>query len=136
AGKWRTVTWSKMEATPASGALALPPSQGKYYVAGSWNNFRFEEMTREGAESSGSFSCEVTLQSGTNQFQIVRNADWHQTIHPDCRNAGADAEIVGPEERAEKLCWSVSSSRGETLTIFFQRTVDDLGKSSMKVSWR
>lgn len=134
AGKWRTVTWAKLQDVAPAGQLALAAPQAKYYVAGSWNNFRFEEMT-EGADST--HSCEVSLASGgTSTFQIVRNGDWHQTIQPGVVNAGPAADIEGPGDRRQQFSWSIQGRAGEKVKIDFTRQVDASGKSNMKVSWQ
>ncbi|OLP82529.1 Phthiocerol synthesis polyketide synthase type I PpsD [Symbiodinium microadriaticum] len=130
AGKWRTVTWAKAKEAP-QGLLALKGPEAKYYVAGSWNNYRFEEMT---AVSDGTYTCEVSLSSGPNRFQITRNGDWHQAIFPVSPNAGPTVEIEGPSDRKDRH-WLVSATAGEKLKITFQRTIDASGSSKMKVLW-
>jgi len=130
AGKWRTVTWAKAKEAP-QGLLALKGPEAKYYVAGSWNNYRFEEMT---AVSDGTYTCEVSLSSGPNRFQITRNGDWHQAIFPVSPNAGPTVEIEGPSDGKDRH-WLVSATAGEKLKITFQRTIDASGSSKMKVLW-
>ncbi|CAJ1401469.1 unnamed protein product [Effrenium voratum] len=130
AGKWRTVTWTKLQA-PGPGQLALKGPEAKYYVAGSWNNFRFEAMA---PEREGTFACQVSLSGGPNRFQLVRNGDWHQSIFPATANADPSAEIEGPTDRRDRY-WLVSGTSGQSLKIIFTRTVDAEGKSKMRVSW-
>jgi len=133
AGKWRTVTWSKIE-TRATPQLALPNvPQAKYYVAGSWSGFTFEEMSPDPTEA-GVFVTEVTLKGAGGQFQIVRNADWHQTICPISANAGPSVPGAGPDDRKDGLSWLISGSPSDKYRIEFKRSSEN-DQETMQVSW-
>lgn len=133
AGKWRTVTWAKLE--EASTTLALPPATaGRYFVAASWSGYSFEEMSPD-ESTPGLHTLEVTLRSGGGNFQIVRNADWHQTIYPSQQHAGPEVPGCAPDDRREALSWFLSGMPGDVFKIEFQRSVSPQGREAFKVSW-
>merc|ERR1711860_434209 len=70
AGKWRTVTWSKIK---AGNLNELPsPSLGRYYVIGNWNAWTLEEMMPD-SSVTGLFSIQVQLQYNGGEFKIIRD---------------------------------------------------------------
>lgn len=133
-GKYRTVTWAKLE-DPEGGELPLQPvTTGKYYLVADWCDWEFEEM--EAHESvPGLFTLEVTLPSGCGEFQIVRNKDWRQTMFPPGPRAGGEAAIHGPDDRLEGYNWLISGKRNSTFRIEFQR-IAEFGQDMKKLSWR
>lgn len=133
AGKWRTVTWSKLETERSLLALEPPAGGAKYYVAGNWSGYSFEEMSPD-ASNPGLFVAEVTLKAATGNFQIVRNADWHQTIYPASPNASSEALGLGPDDRKVSLTWMITGAAFETYRIQFSRYWEnDLER--LEVSW-
>lgn len=133
AGKWRTVTWSKIEAQAPNAQLALQAPLAKYYVAGSWSGYSFEEMSPDDYRP-GLFVTEVTLKGSGGQFQIVRNADWHQTIYPVSPNAGPSVPGRGPDDRVEGQTWLISGALSDRYRIEFMRTWEN-DKEVLQVSW-
>mmetsp|Transcript_40600 Transcript_40600/g.130623 ORF Transcript_40600/g.130623 Transcript_40600/m.130623 type:complete len:1023 (+) Transcript_40600:67-3135(+) len=136
AGKWRAVTWTKVEATAeASSASAIVSARpGKYHVAGAWNDWDFDEMVAD-ASTPGLHSLEVTLTRSAMHFQIVRNKDWSQTFFPVEAMAGSDAAIHGPDDRHDSLSWQIDGKLGDTFKIEFQRSFEG-GSDVKRVSWR
>jgi hypothetical protein len=126
AGKWRTVSWSKL--SPEQVGTKKEPIKAKYFVAGTFGGWDLMEMEEV---NPGVFILEVTLMSIVNQFVILRNADWHQTIYPASMAQSSAAEILGPEDRFDDLAWTIPGRAGEKVTIEFQRS-----GTSMKISWR
>jgi len=134
AGKWRTVTWSKVEATEGESAALSTVPVARYYVAGSWNGWGLEEMTAD-ASTPGLYTLEVCLTKYGTDFQIVRNKDWSQAFCPMVASAGPEAEIYGPDDTQGNLCWHIDAGIGTTIKIEFQRTWDE-SSDVKRVSWR
>jgi len=135
AGKWRTVTWSKVAAPEGESSALMPATTGRYFISGAWNAWEFEEMTAD-ASVPGLFTVEVTMQRhGGTDFQIVRNKDWSQAFCPSVASAGPEAQVNGPDDAHNSLSWRIDGGVGETFKIEFQRTQE--GSSDVKrVSWR
>jgi len=134
AGKWRTVTWSKLQAESDEGAIVAAPL-GTYYVAGDFNDWAFEPMSAD-PSVRGLFTFEVTLSRfGGCEFQIVRNKDWTQTVCPLVPHAGPDVAVHGPDDRFEGYNWHMDGKPGDAFKIEFQRTAVDGADDVKKVSW-
>jgi len=52
-----------------------------YYIVGSWNNWDFQKMLEDEA-NPGVFSLDTVLTKHGEEFQIVRDRDWEQVLHP------------------------------------------------------
>jgi len=140
AGKWRTVSWSKVGSEEADSGKVFPLT-GTYYVAGAFNNWDFQEMRSSGPNS---FSIEVKISGAEWEtrlqqvpFQIVRNEDWGQVFYPSEPQAvvGRDASAVsGPDADSGGVCWMLEGKAGDKFKIDFQRVVT--AESDKKsVSW-
>merc|ERR1719277_866414 len=82
AGKYRAVSWHKLgsRAIGAGGRMDALVT-GKYYIAGAWNGWAFEEMTPS-LDLPGLHTVEVKLGHGSSDFVIIRNRDWEQVFYP------------------------------------------------------
>jgi len=136
AGKWRTVTWTKLDAELDAAAAALvPAASGAYYVTGDFNDWAFEQMTPD-ASVAGLFTYEMALSRfGGCEFQIVRNRDWTQTVCPLVPHAGQDVAVHGPDDRYDGFNWHIDGKPGDSFKISFQRTSVDGAEEVKKVSW-
>jgi len=131
-GKWRTVTWTRLPSESPESPLSKLPL-GSYFVAGSWSNWRFEEMHEE-TDSPGKFSAEVTLATGEGEFVIVRNKDWQQTIFP-VQVQEWDWQIWGPDEMVPGSSWPIQGTPRGSYNITFSRNV--VGEvDEMSVDWK
>jgi hypothetical protein len=141
AGKWRTVTWKKVESKKAEPDKVFPLT-GTYYITGSFNDWTFTEIPKTGPST-----CSIDLKlpgpswdkrQQSYPFQIVRNEDWGQVLYPTTPDAakGKDASgLAGPDADSGGLCWVLEGMIGDTVKIEFQRVVTaDSDKKS--VSWR
>jgi hypothetical protein len=117
------VDWQK------TGTNALSEvAKGRYFVSGSWNKWKLEEMTSDPANSS-IFSLDVrlaTVQRG-GEFQIVRDMDWTQVLYPD-----GIGGVLGPDDQnLSGASWNLGAFRaGDKFKITLQRTVE--GDKDMK----
>jgi len=130
-GKWRAVSWEKIEAP-----LALPPhvtaGPGRYYVVGSWNNWSFEEMEPQGDGSFELTTAQLPRRGG--EFQIVRDQDWAQVFYPSIPMGTVEEFIIGPRDGGHGLNWFLDGSKGDSFRITFRRAVEE-GRDNKKISW-
>jgi len=140
AGKWRTVSWEKLP--PAAedegeGVLvAQPVLAGTYFIAGTWNNWQLQEMTRD-ETSPGVWYFDITIKLFAEEFQIARNMDWNQVLYPNRPEAAGDgsAEVLGPDDFGHGLNWYLKGATGETFRVEFQRIID-AETDTKRVTWR
>jgi len=136
AGKWRTVEWERISDIPLSLEAGVPDTaKGKYFVAGSFNHYGFQEMSADFV-AAGVYNTEVTLWRTREYFQIVRNEDWQQMIYPVYKTANEASEVGGPDEGGHGYNWCIKGEVGDIFRIEFQRSTDENGFQDMRVSWR
>nr|AQS99172.1 type I polyketide synthase [Gambierdiscus excentricus] len=137
AGKWRTVDWERISDVPGHlRTEALSDTvKGRYFVTGSFNHWSFQEMSADFV-STGVYNAEIMLAWDREQFQIVRNEDWQQMIYPVDRLTSELSPIGGPDDAGHGCNWTIRGQAGDVFRIEFQRSLDDTGFQSMKVSWR
>mmetsp|Transcript_36372 Transcript_36372/g.104550 ORF Transcript_36372/g.104550 Transcript_36372/m.104550 type:complete len:1037 (+) Transcript_36372:111-3221(+) len=138
AGKYRAVSWQKVRSgTIRSSGDLVPYVAGKYYFAGAWNGWAFEEMV-ESPTGPGIYTADVTLGFGSREFVVLRNKDWQQVFCPSSLAASRTAsggEVVGPVDLSSGLTWSLDGRSGESFVVEFQRSFED-GQDLRLVSWR
>lgn len=135
AGRWRTVDWERISESPAGTALQDDSTRGRYYVVGSFNDWGFQEMSPDFV-SAGVYNVEVMLYRNREYFQIVRNEDWQQMIFPWDRTRNEISPVGGPSDEGHGYHWELKGEAGDVFRIEFQRSMDETGFQSMKVSWR
>ena len=59
----------------------------------------------------------VRLNESHAQFLIVRNLDMGQVIYPLAENAGADAQVVGPDDLMYETQWLLQGHVGDVFRI-------------------
>mmetsp|Transcript_61564 Transcript_61564/g.190711 ORF Transcript_61564/g.190711 Transcript_61564/m.190711 type:complete len:1032 (-) Transcript_61564:113-3208(-) len=125
AGKYRIVDWDKLEEPLAT------PAPSSYHVVGSWSNWEFQEMT---SVEPGVWSCEATLDGGSNEFAIVRNEDWSQAFFPAEFNY-AGRSVYGPDDWGRGLTWCIGGEAGDVYEIKFRRKIQG-SEEDREVSWQ
>jgi len=133
-GKWRTVSWQKLQTSSPPGQTTPSYSSGRYFLAASWNQWAMEEMLPDESRP-GVFSKQVTVHNYGENFQIVRNLDWNQVLYPADLRGDSNSEVLGPDDIGVDLVWHIDTRPGETFVIEFQRQVD-LDNDDKQVSWR
>jgi polyketide synthase-associated protein len=89
----------------------------KYYITGSFLNWSLEEMMS--IDKPGTHEGAITIGlAGRADFQIVRDRDWNQTLHPleDKPRSSADP-VMGPSDAANGKCWSAFGNIGEQVQV-------------------
>lgn len=120
-GKWRTVDWEKLEDLDVE---ILETSD--YQVVGSWS----EDMLPEDLVADGNVhALEVTLPSRSANFQILRNSDWQQVIHPG-KDKAVSGEVAAGPDMNPRYCWELRGQPGDIFRIELQRSA--LG---LQVGW-
>jgi len=122
-GKWRNVTWEKLPAGHPKASMAdqlVRERISQFYVAGSWNDWNLQEMVPD-ANRPGLFSTTALLWRNGGEFQVVRNRDWSQVLHPRSLTAGSTDSAAGPDDRGHGLNWSLKGQAGDAFRIQLQR---------------
>mmetsp|Transcript_5636 Transcript_5636/g.13238 ORF Transcript_5636/g.13238 Transcript_5636/m.13238 type:complete len:1020 (+) Transcript_5636:99-3158(+) len=140
AGKYRAVTWRKLQALSAEPSAAgvqdlSPALAGRYFLAGAWTGWEFEEMTETGP---GVYSLETCLGFGATDFVVARNRDWDQVFCPSsltAAKAASPTEVIGPTDLSLGLAWKLKGKAGEWFKVEFQRTFED-NQDLKRISWR
>nr|AQS99190.1 type I polyketide synthase [Gambierdiscus polynesiensis] len=141
AGKYRAVTWKKVESADA-GSISDPVVQGTYYVMGSWNDYRLQAMTADHEKTLGLFTFDLgplPLWASRCEFQIVRNKDPDfQSFHPKYGSIASEewdeAEVEGPDEGGPGRTWCIKGKGGDRFKIEFQRNLES-GQDIRRISW-
>merc|ERR1712176_471803 len=128
AGKWRMVTWEKLESKADLATIGT----GTYFIAGTWSEWTLNPMESDKG-GPGVFTADVRLLRDFEEFMIVRDMDWSQVFYPETDMIDG-AEILGPDQNVDGLCWKIRGRRGDIFTVQFQRTSED-GKDVRKVTW-
>jgi len=109
---------------------------GSYYVAGSWNDWKFEKMVPVASEP-GLHRLEAFLSRPKEEFHIVRDEDWDQVFHPG--NHFSDAAmcniVLGPDHDCYDLNWTIAGVEGDVFVIEFRRVYNSEGESK-SIHWR
>merc|ERR1712172_103980 len=110
--------WEKLQATISAPAPQM--QQGKYFVATSWSDWTFTEMSEQ---APGEFATEVVLYGMGGEFTIVRNYDWDQSFYPSVPMASEPDtnDVCGPDDRGAGLHWYISGRTGDVFRIQFTR---------------
>mmetsp|Transcript_23200 Transcript_23200/g.65843 ORF Transcript_23200/g.65843 Transcript_23200/m.65843 type:complete len:1042 (-) Transcript_23200:215-3340(-) len=140
AGKYRAVTWKKVEEAEAD-ALKDPEVQGKYYVVGNWTEWKPQEMTTDYDKALGLYTLDVgpvPLWSTRLDFQIIRNKDATQVFHPRYGTIASESwdepDVEGPDAGGAGMTWCIKGRGGDHFKIELQRSFEN-GKESRRISW-
>jgi len=128
-GKYRVVTWDKVEQVQIEDRTTATCIEGKYYITGSFNDWDLQEMSR--GDKPGHFIAEVgPLKEAGGQFQIVRNKDWEQVFYP----SDGGFSIWGPDDQGYGYNWCLNGTVGNMFRVHFERTWED-GEDMRSISW-
>jgi len=147
-GRFRSVTWERLDSKNVQ-RNGLPRTMGRYFIAGSWNDWKPEEMLLED-EAVGRFTAKATLPKGNQRFHILRNRDWRQLVYPETCYADCDDDVPvkGPDAAGYDSYWSIEVPPSRNvffidLELWPEGSVPRDGDrrarpavSKMKVSWR
>lgn len=133
-GKWRSVSWEKLSVEPSAWLVQA----GRYYIVGDWNGWQPQEM--EHLESSpGAFYFDLRLRRFRENFHILRDGDWDQTLYP-ANGTGSPAgstEVLGPDDLGITSPFVVFGKPHEVYRVELIRRVherDDFKRVSWTIS--
>eukprot|EP00931_Biecheleriopsis_adriatica_P114881 TRINITY_DN90762_c0_g1_i1.p1 TRINITY_DN90762_c0_g1~~TRINITY_DN90762_c0_g1_i1.p1 ORF type:complete len:1166 (-),score=245.01 TRINITY_DN90762_c0_g1_i1:54-3194(-) len=137
-GKWRTVTWEKLPPGKAQASLVEQfrrERQSQFYVTGSWNDWNLQEMTAD-ARRDGVFHATAVLWRSGGEFQVLRNRDWSQVLHPEAPRTTANVlgKVQGPDDQGHGLNWFLDGQAGDTFRIELARS-GEAGMFEHLVTW-
>jgi len=137
-GKWRTVSWEKLSPDQHTASLVEQFQRerlSQFYVAGSWNDWNLSEMTADPARP-GAFQTTAMLWRSGGEFQILRNRDWCQVVHPSEPRCKRDAvgAAEGPDDKGHGLNWFLDGQAGDTFRIEMVRSGEGDSQQT-SVSW-
>lgn len=134
----RSISW-KLVRTATVNFEALAKDH-KYFVVGSWTNFKeVQEMKKE---AGGTFSAEITIgSSGREYFQLLLNRNWQAAVYPSTTAAhfkDAGHKLCGPDERGFNSFWAIGSREDEPLAAGSRVSISLVVKSGWpaEVRWR
>jgi len=149
-GRWRAVTWLKLgEGADAVETLedgsspelpqAIAPAGpvedvGSYYVVGGWNCWSFQDKMLKDDSAPGTHYLEAKMIWEGGDFQIVRDCDWSQSMHPAFAGALDGNTLEGPDDYSHGLNFHLGATPGDVFRIEFTRVFED-GQETRKVSW-
>lgn len=144
-GKWRRVTWERVEGrqhtlvtSDGSSTRADESHLHRYYVAGDWNNWGFEEMSSD-ANTPRLWTFDVSRKwMGRGEFQIVKDQDWDQIVSPGSKETcdAACSEDFGPDDYGSGTVWSFPAASDTTIRIEYKQTVKSENAFHHLISWR
>jgi len=130
-GRWRTVTWEKLPRNQAAGLAEQFQRErvSQFYICGSWNDWNLQEMTEQ---SPGVYQSTAVLWRNGGEFQILRNRDWSQVLHPAAPRTSLEAlgSVEGPDEKGHGFNWFLNGLAGDSFRIEFTRL-----EGEMRVTW-
>ncbi|CAJ1407476.1 unnamed protein product [Effrenium voratum] len=133
-GRWRNVTWEKLPAGHPQARISDQLVQeriSQFYIAGSWNDWNLQEMT---PAEPGTYGTTAVLWRGGGEFQILRNRDWAQVLHPMSPKANHLEAIGGPDDKGHGLNWALQGQAGDVYRITLTR-LGESGVFEYRLKW-
>jgi len=120
-GRWRNVTWEKLPAGHPQARLSDQLTKervSQFYIAGSWNDWNLSEMI---STEAGRYTATAVLWRDGGEFQVLRNRDWSQVIHPKVPKAGMTEQLAGPDDQGHGMNWFLNGQAAEVFRIELSR---------------
>lgn len=116
-GEDKSIRWQPLSDGSAGGTVNTP-FQHSYYILGTWNSWRYQEMKSSDLEDGlWTFDVRIGLQ-GEEEFRIARDMDWRQAIHPARpKTRKTSIPICGPDSDGHGKAWLVHGSQGEVVSV-------------------
>lgn len=119
-GETKKVSWKAL-----SEVKPLPAFRHCYSIVGTWTSWKWGEMVQK----DGSWTTSLRIGArGQEEFQIVRDHDWMQVLHPAAKHTfKTSVPIRGPDELGQGKHWVLRGPPGERLVITL-KLIDGLFK--------
>nr|AQS99242.1 type I polyketide synthase [Gambierdiscus excentricus] len=104
-----------------------------YCLTGGFNNWSSTKMTPD-EKRHGVFTSRLLLEDNIELFQVIRDEDPQQTLHPSNADALCGQDLVqGPDDKGSGLNWMILGEPGSAVEI----TVDPYQQDKrLLVSWK
>jgi len=147
AGKYRAVTWQRLNASVVVDEALARRVLGVYFVASTCNKWQPEEMVRQPlteaqpgtAECIFAFEMRLPPYCSNCEFIILRNRDWEQVFYPAAgqptSNNWDGEDVAGPDTGLGANTWRLEGRSGDKFRIEFLRSVGN-GLDARRISWR
>mmetsp|Transcript_77291 Transcript_77291/g.205135 ORF Transcript_77291/g.205135 Transcript_77291/m.205135 type:complete len:1201 (-) Transcript_77291:165-3767(-) len=118
-GERRRISWERVDGPEGDEPhVDGRTGQHSYWTAATWTGWNPVRMTAS-SEKEGLYEASVRLGTkGMEEFQILRDQDWKQVIHPAAAKATkTSVPVRGPDSRAGDKAWVIKGSPGDAYTI-------------------
>lgn len=130
-GEYKKVTW-EVDHSAAHAGKQVAAGVHFYSIVGTWTAGQLREMSRSDTDVGVWHETFRIGLTGQEEFQIVRDNDRAQVIHPAVEKARkTNVPVIGPDNRGEGKKWLIAGPMGETVHVRL-RVVD--GKISVSVT--
>lgn len=115
-GENKRITWQVIDSSHAQ--IECSTYAHTYSAVGSWNTWRFQQMVPSETVDNA-WELKITMGVlGREEFQIVRDRDWAQVIHPPVARAmKPKVPVMGPDDEGAGKNWQIRAPAGETVAI-------------------
>lgn len=113
-GEYRQISWERVESVPES----LPYVDGRnhrhsYWLAGTWTSWKPRRMLDNQQELVHQGSA-VIGHHGYEEFQILRDQDWKQVLHPAAaKTMKMSVPVRGPDANGGNKTWVIRGQPGD-----------------------
>jgi len=147
AGKYRAVTWQRLNVSAAVDEALAQRVLGAYFLASTCNKWQPEEMVRQPMTKAqpGTAGCVFMIEMrlppycSNCEFIILRNRDWEQVFYPAAgqptSNNWDGEDIAGPDTGLGANTWRLEGRSGDKFRIEFLRSVGN-GLDTRRISWQ
>lgn len=111
----RIVTWEpyvekepEKESSEAKASNFTEADRPRYYIAGSWSEWKITEMKWDGERQCYYFRTRLGKE-GWESFQILLDSDYKKCVHPDCADACPYEKytLCGPDDQGHGKNWTI-----------------------------
>ena len=105
-----------------------------YYLSGSFNDYEFQAMEPRTGSVSVYRSVITVGRDDAEEFQIVADKDWAQTLYPAVNGAGSGQSVLkGPGLEEDGASWRICGQEGQSFEVVLDLDQPDHRKA---VCWR
>merc|ERR1712032_1566080 len=147
-GNIKSVAWevaANAPALPEEAVRTIARSQHVYSLALASNDWAFCDMEPDNSDAALWSLTSTMCLSGEDEFVLVRDHDWGQTIYPNTKTWDTLVPVMGPGARSLARVWAFSATPESPLTfqvrvvngsIAVMVTADSAEARGVKKVWR
>jgi len=113
-----------------SSKLRLSEYKPRYYIVGSWTDWKFDEGTKFELQADPIrrriYKCTLRLRKDEEEFQISVDRNWSKIYHPSQGGAQKD-KVQGPDGEGHGCNWFVKGRAGATVQIILDLSSESKG---------